>query len=242
MAAEQNREEIAQQLHRRISNERATFFIGFTIWPQDYRGWKRSLSERLSAARPVRRSVLDSPETRDARVLVDVIECASAEDAVEALLDELQANQLASLPEGPPNLGIGSFVHPEGVPPAVFFAHSNLCIRVVSFAIKDVDVIPWAEQFRTRLEEEPFADRKTMVLESEGLSARSGGEAPLYYTLPWVLGEDGYLKFQVDGATLVRSDGRLLMRPARPGQVQVKAYALEPGREPYHGTLNLTVE
>jgi hypothetical protein len=242
MAAEQERQEIAAALRRRISDEHATFFIGFTIWPSDHRGWKQSLSERLSAARPVRRCVLDSPQSRDARVLIDVIECASAEDAIEELLDELQDNQLASLPSGPPNLGIASFVHPSDVPPAVFFAHSNLCIRVISFARQAVDVIPWAEQVRERLEQEPFADRRTMPLESEGTTARRGEERPLYYTLPWALGEDGYLRFQVEGATLLRRGGRLFVKAVRPGTVQIKAYALEPRRETYYGTLALPVE
>jgi len=241
MAAEQDRQEIAQELRRRLSDEHATFFIGFTIW-DDHRGWKRSMTETLSAPRPVRRSVFDSSETRDARVLVDVIECSSAEDAIEGLLDELQANQLASLPEGPRNLGIGSFVHPEGVPPAVFFAHGNLCIRVVSFARESVDVIPWAETVKDKLEQEPFAERSTLRLESEGSRARSGDERPLYYTLPWALGEDGYLKFQVEGATMQRREGRLFVKAARPAKVQIKAYALEPRRETYYGTFNLLFE
>jgi len=231
-------------LRQRISEDRAELFLGFSPWPQDASGWSRSIKEKLTSApgKSMRRTVWDSNDNRDARVLIDVIECPSAAGAIDALLEELAANQLALLPEGPPRLGIASFMHPEGVPPAVFFARGNLCIRVISFARDAVDVVLWAERLNERLSDEPHVERNRIVLESDRESARAGEEVPVFYTLPWALGEDGYLKFRVSGATLVAREGRLFLKASKRGDVQVRAYALEPRREPYAGSLNLTIE
>ena len=231
-------------LRQRISEDRAELFLGFTPWPQDASGWNRSIKEKLASApgKSMRRSVWASPDSRNARVLVDIIECSSAADAIEALLEELAANQLARLPEGPPHLGIVSFMHPEGVPPAVFFARGNLCIRVISFARDAVDVIPWAERINRRLSDEPHVERNRLVLESDRKSARVGEEVALFYTLPWALGKDGFLKFLLSGGILVAREGRLFLKASKRGEAQVRAYALEPRREPYAGGLNLTIE
>ncbi len=234
----------APALRQRISEDRAELFLGFNPWPQDAPGWNLSIREKLASplGKSIRRTVWDSQDNRNARVLIDIIECSSAADAIEALLEELAANQLARLPEAAPHLGIASFVHPEGVPPAVFFVRGNICIRVISFARSAVAVIPWAERLNERLSYEPRVEQNRLVLESNRKSVPTGEEAPIFYTLPWVLGEDGFLKFLVSGGILVAREGLLFFKASKRGEAQVRAYALEPGREPHAGVLNLTIE
>ena len=231
-------------LRGRISEDRAELFLGFTPWAEDAMGWNRSIKEKLASppGRFMRRTVWDSPDTRNARVLIDIIECFSASAAIDALLEELAANQLARLSEGPPHLGIACFVHPERVPPAVFFARGNLCIRVISFAHSFVDVIPWAERLNARIGEEPRVERTELVVESNRKSATIGDEVTIYYTLPWALGDDGFIKFVVSGGTLVARDGRLIFKASKRGEAQVRAYALEPHREPHAGALTISIE
>jgi hypothetical protein len=234
----------AHALRQRISEDRAELFLGYIPWPQDALGWNRSLKEKLASApgKYIRRTVWDSNDNRDLRALIDIIECSSATDAIDALLEELAGNQLARLPEGPPQLGFASFVHPDGVPPAVFFARGNLCIRVISFARGAVDVISWAGRLNERLSMVPSVERDFLVLETDRKSLRTGEEVAIFYTLPWTLGEEGYLKFLVSGGILVLREGRLFLKSSKRGEVRVRAFALEPGREPYAGVLSLNVE
>jgi hypothetical protein len=231
-------------LRQRVSEDHAELFLGFTPWSEDASGWNRSIKEKLASApgKSIRRTVWDSQDNRNGRILIDIIECSSAVNAIDALLEELAANQLARLLEGPPHLGIASFMHPEGVPPAVFFARGNLSIRVISFARHAVDVIPWAERLNKRLGEEPRVEQNRLLLESDRKSARTSEEVAVFYKLPWALGEDGFLKFLVSGGILVAREGRLLLKASKRGEAQVRAYALEPGREPYAGALNLSIE
>jgi hypothetical protein len=111
-------------------------------------GWRSSMREALrdGAGRPHARVVFDLIEAPDARVLIDVIECSTPADALDALLEQLAGNQLASLPEGPSELGFAVFEHPPPAPPAVFFARGNLCIAVVSFGSRPTDVSSWARR------------------------------------------------------------------------------------------------
>jgi len=234
----------ARALRQRISEDRAELFLGFTPWQQDAQGWNLSIREKLASppGKSIRRTVWDSQDNRNARVLIDIIECSSAADAIEALLEELAANQLARLVEAAPHLGVASFVHPEGVPPAVFFVRGNICIRVISFARSAVAVIPWAERLNERLNNEPRVEQNRLVLESNRKSVATGEEAPIFYTLPWMLGGDGFLKFLGSGGILVAREGRLFFKASKRGEAQIRGYALEPGREPHAGVLNLIIE
>jgi hypothetical protein len=234
----------ARALRLRINEDRTELFLGFTPWLQDAPGWSRSIKEKLASppGKFIRRTVWDRDDNRNLRALIDIIECSSATDAVDALLEELAGNQLARLPEGPPQLGLASFVHPDGVPPAVFFARGNLCIRVISFARGAVDVISWAGRLNERLSLEPHVERNLLVLETDRKTARSDEEIAIFYTLPWTLSEEGYLKFLASGGILVLREGRLFLRPSKRGEARVRAFALEPGREPYAGVLNMSIE
>jgi hypothetical protein len=89
--------------------------------------------------------VFEATERPAARVLIDVTECSSPLDALDALLERLAGNQLAVLPKGPSELGFAAYQHPDDAPPAVFFARSNLFIAVVSFGSIPSAVLPWAD-------------------------------------------------------------------------------------------------
>jgi hypothetical protein len=78
------------------------------------------------------------------RIALTATELPTFHDALQALADELEANQLAAVPPGPPDLGELSFMHPSGVAPAVFFVRNNLLLAVYSLGREDLDVIAFA--------------------------------------------------------------------------------------------------
>jgi hypothetical protein len=233
-----------EALRRRIPVDRAELFLGFVPWPEDCDGWRRSVREPLAETpgRAVLRTVWDDPDDREARVLIDVVESTSPFEAIEALVDRLVWNQLARLPEGPRGLGDAAFAHPEGAPPALFFARGNLCVPVVSFGRRSVDVGPWAYRLNSRLGDRPAVDRLTLSLRADPPAPKARQEVAITYELPWKPGDDGYLKFFAEGGTLARGDGRLIFKGARPGEARIEAFLLEPGREPYGGRLVLRIE
>lgn len=228
----------------RIPSDHGELFVGFAPWLQDVEGWRLSSRETLfeQGNRPLRRAVWDDSETAERRVLIDVVECSSAPEAVESLADHLEGNQLADLPEGPEDLGTVSFVHPEGVPPAVFFARGNLSVSVISFAHRPADALTWAQRLSRRLDKQPEPKRRGLSVTAEQTQAKVGEVIAVTYDLPWTLPEDGYLKFSVRGGTIARRDTTLLVTPTRPGELELLAIAFEPGRPVEGGRLSLTVE
>src|SRR5258708_39889546 len=95
-------------VRERVSEDHAELFLGFDPWSEDAPGWNRSIKEKLAPApgKSIRRTVWDSQDNRNGRILIDIIECSPAVNAIDALLEDLAANQLARLLEGPPHLGI----------------------------------------------------------------------------------------------------------------------------------------
>jgi hypothetical protein len=233
-----------EALRRRVPADRAQFFVGFTPWPEDLDGWRRSARERHTEGpgRPLSRTIWDHPSSRDVRVLIDVAEASSQEDAIESLIGRLESNQLARLTEGPSDLGSAAFAHPEGVPPAVFFARGNVCVSVVSFGSRPADVLPIARRIDRRLDERPAAARAGLSMTSDRPQGRVDEPIALDYALTWTLGEDGYAKFFVAGATISRRDGRLFLRASRAGEVTVDAFIVERGRETYSARAVLRIE
>jgi hypothetical protein len=213
-------------------------------WAEDFEGWQRSVKEDHPEIleRLVRRTVWDS--SAEARVLIDVVECSSAEDALKAFLDCLHWNQLAQLDEGPEWLGGASFMHPEGVevPPSLFFARGNLCISAISFGKKYVDIMPWAERLKQRLDEIPNVGHEHINLRVESTTIKVGQEVVLEHTLRWKFGDEAYQKFLVRSGTLILKDTRLILTGSEPGEIKIEVYLLEPGREPHKGSLIVRVE
>jgi hypothetical protein len=220
----------AEEILRRIPRDEGDLFRGASAWAQDLSGWRRSVREELQEAadRRVRRTVWDDPRGSSARILVDVVECPSAAGAVQALLDRLEWNQLVEVPAGPEGLGVASFAHPEGVPPAVFFARANLCVSVASFARRAAEVVPAASAIDRRLVAVPAAGGPSLGVELE--PGPRGGPAELRVTVPFQLGEEGHLRYRARGGTLeIRAD-KVVLIPVPGAEVEVNVFAEEPGR------------
>jgi hypothetical protein len=234
------------EIQQRIPEDRGEFFAGFLPWAEDVQEWKRSTRESfaLSNGRTLLRTIWDNPEDRESRVLIDVRECVSTADAVEALGDILQANQLADIPEGPEALGLGSFQHPESAPPALFYVHGNLAITVTSFGRKPVDVSGIASRLDAKLGERPIpADtllRAYPMLQVEPY-AKPGDEVVLRLTLPTRKREDSYLKVFVTGGTIARREGQLVTHSSAAGQIMIEAFLIDPGPEALAATTTIIV-
>lgn len=200
--------------------------IGFKAWNAPVAIGPLSMRERLD--RWSTRGVWDDPRLAGARVAVTVNEYRSATEALEGLATELEANQLASLPPGPSGLGEVSFVHPDGVPPAVFFARANLTLWVTSFGNRPVQVIPIARDIDADLLSRPAQAR------ADGLDVVVSGN--VIRTVMRFSGDDAYLKVFAPGAELRRVDDAIAIS----GDVAaVEVFALEPGRETLSGTTRL---
>jgi hypothetical protein len=234
------------EILQRIPEDRGEFFAEFSPWPEDVGEWKRSAREKFAEKndRTLIRTVWDNPEDRESRVLIDVVECVSAADAVEALGDRLQANQLAEIPEGPQALGMGSFRHPEFAPPALFYVHGNLAITVTSFGRKPVQVSNIASRLDAKLSERPIpADtflRAYPMLQTQ-LQAKPGDDVVLRLNLPARKREDSYLKVFVTGGTIARREGKLVTHSKTPGQIEVEAFLVEPGAQAYAATSTILI-
>lgn len=228
----------------RLPEDAGHFYSGFTPWPEDLEGWIRTSRELLPAdgERSLTRAVWDLQKDRDSRLLVDVTECGSAPDAVEALAGSLEANQLASLPAGLRGNSFVSFVHPEGAPPASFLAYANLLIVIASFGRKSVSVDPLVKLLLQRLESSSKTDTKFGRLTAEPALARRSQEVLLRYELNITPIEDSYLRFSVTGGTIFRRQGQLILRPAGAGRMEVSSWLFERGRETRSLTLTIPIE
>ena len=220
----------AEEILRRIPRDGGDLFRGVSAWSADVPAWRRSVREDLQEApgRLLRRTVWDDPKDETARVVVDVVECPSAAEAVKALLDRLEWNQLAEVPAGPPGLGIASFAHPEGVPPAVFFVRANLCVSVASFARRAVPVVAVATALDRRLVAEPASGGPPLRVEAE--RGARGGPAVLHVVVPFPLGDEGHLRYRARGGTLEIRDDRVVVIPVPGAEVLVDVFAEEAGR------------
>ena len=90
------------------------------------------------------RSIWTNPADNTERILLDIYENALPERAKEVLSLIRSENQRGDLPSGPADLGESSFIHPEGEPPAVFWAQGKYCIAISSFGKTKVQVIELA--------------------------------------------------------------------------------------------------
>jgi hypothetical protein len=219
----------AEEILRQIPRGESDLFRGASAWAADVPDWRRSVREQLVEAPSLllRRTVWDDPGS-EARILIDVVECGSAAEAVRALFDKLEWNQLAELPAGPQELGVASFTHPEGVSPAVFFARANLCVSVVSFAQRAAAVLPVATALDRRLMAEPAVGGPPLRVEAER-GARVG-PAVLRVIVPFPLAEEGHLRYRARGGTLEIRDNQVVVIPVADAEVQVDVFAEEAGR------------
>jgi len=199
--------------------EAGLLLLGFKAWAAPAAP-DSELSLREELAPNSTRAVWDLRHGDTARVAVTATEHASVRHALKALASELEANQLAELPLGPPDIGEVSFVHPDNVPPAVFFVRGNLTLGVYSFGRERVDVVPFARRVDAELLARPRDAREggvDITFDNGGLRAK-----------PRWSGADGYVKVLAPGADL-RKDGELIAGAT--GEAEV--FYVEPGRETY---------
>ena len=224
---------------RGAPREEGRLFRLVVAWPEDVQGARRSVRETFAEPprRTVRRTVWDVSADARSRILVDVVECVSATDALAALSDRLEWNELAEVADGPADLGIARFAHPAGVPPAVFFARANLCVTVVSFAPKPADVTPVANRIDKRLTAAmpaaPSAAGAQLAV-AQRPTEREGHIITI--SAPFPLSDDGYEQYSVDDGTLSIQEGQVIVSAGRSG-ARVNAYVVERGREPLGGTV-----
>jgi hypothetical protein len=62
------------------------------------------------------------------------------------------------------------------------------------------------------------------------------------YQLPWVLAENGFLKFVVHGGHISLEKDSLIIIGAKSGTLELQVIAVEPGREIDGGKMSLRVE
>lgn len=229
MANQRGRPYESDEIIKRIPVDHGDLFRGVVAWQEDVGAFRRTIRENLeeTSDRIVRRTIWDDPEGNDARVAIDIVECSSATAAVAALMDRLEWNQLAVVPPGPRDLGVASFTHPKGAPPAIFFARDNLCISVLSFARRAVAVQGLAEALDRRLSRTPPAGGPSLPVER---GAPDRGATPLRVSLPFPLAEEGYLRYRARGGTLAIRDDQVVAIPVGRAEMQVDVYAIEPGR------------
>lgn len=230
-----------ETLMRRLPADRGMLFLGATAWQDDFPEWERSrkLAHQESPNQLTLRTVWDNQESRGERILADLTECTSTEQAVLALVDRLAANQLLRLPEGPDDLGIASYVHPEGVAPAVYFALGNLAINVASFGDPPVDMMPAAYRLARRLTSSPEDVRDELEISSSVDAASPQEEIALTLRLPYRVAEEAYTKFFVSGGSPVRREDHVAVVPAGGAPVQVEVFVMEPGRPALRGSLEI---
>ncbi|TMJ03408.1 MAG: hypothetical protein E6G97_09730 [Alphaproteobacteria bacterium] len=230
-------------LLKRIPPYQAEFFTGFVPTAEHLQGWRRTVREREPETndRAQLRTVWDDPRDPASRILIDIIACASAADAVEMLATMLENNQLERVLDGPGGLGLVSFMHPPYAPPAVYFVYGNLSVLLASFGSKPADVVPVARQLSARMEERPAVREPTLSLSTPENIVAAGRELALDYKATYPGGEDAYWKFVVTNGTVVRREGGLRLKPFASGEVRVESYLIEPGRPPQFGQLSLRV-
>jgi hypothetical protein len=225
-------------LRQRAPRDQGLLIVGLGATPEDIGGWRRTTREVLpeAADRPLVRTIWDDPSDREKRILIDVVQCPSNGAAYDALADRLEYNQLATVPRGPDSLGEASFVHPEGVPPAVYFVRGNLLVMVASFGRLSTPVLQVATRLDARAQRRPTNAREGLPVRSTDTAAQAvkAGTA-IVYELRTPLGDDGYVAIFVQGSTAELRDGRIILTGAAVGPVRVDVYAVDPGRETLTG-------
>lgn len=213
------REEAMKELEPVLARPREAglLLIGFNAWSGPQPDGQTTVREHLG--RTSTRAIWDRQR---GRVALTVTEFASAREAIASLADELESNQLATVPRGPDDLGEISFVHPAEAPPAVFFARGNLRVAVYSIGHEPVDVVPFARRVDAELRARPEQAREG------GVDVRS--EKGVLRATPRWRGPDGYLKVIAPGAELRKQDDAVVVEGAA---AAVEVFYIEPGRETY---------
>ena len=193
--------------------------VGFKAWSGPQPDGEPALREQLDATST--RAVWDLDR---GRIALTVNEHRSVQDALSALADELEANQLAEVPRGPEELGEISFVHPSNAPPAAFFVRGNLTLGVYSFGREPVEVVPFARRVDAELLARP-ADAR-----GGGVDVQRGERG--FRVKPKYAGE-GYVKVFAPHANVRKVGEEIVIDGSDEG---LDIYYVERGREPQRAT------
>jgi hypothetical protein len=221
------------------------FFMDFMPWQDDMKPWRTLHKENLEESKnfPVIRTKWGIPNILNEKVLIDITECLSESEAIATLIDVLRWNQLTHLVEHNLDKDQIAFCHPDDVPPAIFYAHANLVVSIASFGKEPVKVIHIANNINKRLNDSPSLKQKDISLKvTLKVKEVKEKEFNLEYSLPYVCGEEGYLKFIVKGGILSKRNGKLFIKVIKKGKMKIEAYQLESVRKPYYGQLYFEVK
>jgi len=219
-----------------IPSDRGELFIGYR--PVTVPGkWQEQFHQSIDKkpARYHNRIVFEAVDGTNGNVVVEVVECASARDAVDELMETLDENQAAELRPGPESLQPAAFSNPEQAPAALFFVRGNLRISIMSQSKEHDGVDEWLDLIQQDLNLEPDDTRGRFEIKP--------GEAEekvkrVNYVFPWKVGPGGWFKFISIGASIERGEqpGDLILGPTNT-EVTVKGWVIERGRESYMGEL-----
>jgi len=217
-----------------IPSDRGELFIGYR--PATLPGkWQEQFQQTIEKrqGRHLYRNVFEVADGATGGVVVEVVECASARDAVDELMETLEENQAAELRPGPEPLGPAAFSNPEQAPAAIFFVRGNLRISIMSQSKDDDGVDEWLGMIQQDLNLEPVETRGRFEIKP---ARAEGTRERVNYEFPWKVGPEGWFKFVSSGASIERGEqpGELILGPAK-AEVTVKGWVIERGRESYMG-------
>ena len=217
-----------------IPADSGELFIGYRPAAEPDK-WREHFHQALERQpnRRISRSVFEIAGSAKGSVVVEVAECASAQDAVEDLMETLAENQAAVLDPGPEILQPAAFRHPEKAPDGIFFARANLRISIMSQSTAPDNVDEWLDRILQDLDLAPDDARSSLDIRS---GDSQDDAARLQYRLPWKVGPQGWFKFVSRGAPIERgkTTGELIIGPSSK-DVTVRGWVLERGRESYMG-------
>lgn len=222
-----------------IPADRGELFIGYRPIAET-RKWHEQFHQILTnqPSRHLSRSVFEINNKANGSVVVEVAECASAQEAVDDLMATLADNQAAMLEPGPESLGPAAFQNPRQAPAALFFVRANLRISILSQCNSGEDVVyEWLTLIQKDLDLSPSEARENLEMEAEG--GKTLGSR-LKYHFPWKLGPEGWFKFVSEGAAIERGEsaGELIIGPSET-EVTIQGWVLERDRESYKGSFKL---
>lgn len=231
----------AEEILASIPADRGELFVGYRPVPGEGK-WRVQYHQDLERGenRRLARSVFEVAGSLHDGIVVEVVECASARDAVEDLMETLEENQAAVLDPGPESLQPAAFRNPKQTPSGLFFSRANLRISILAQSkTAGAGVDEWLDLIQKELDLTPEDARGGLEIRSGETEGRA---AKLNYRFPWKVGPEGWYKFLSQGAPieLGEKDGELIIPPG--AKVKVFGWVLERGRESYKGEFRSTRE
>jgi hypothetical protein len=223
-----------EEIMASIPSDRGELFIGYR--PATVPGkWQEHFHQAIEKqpGRHLYRTVFEVADGTTGGVVVEVVECASGQEAIDDLMDTLDDNQAAELRPGPKSLQPAAFSNPVQAPNALFFVRGNLRISIMAQS-KDYDgVDEWLDLIQQDLNLEPEDTRGRFEIKP---GKAEENVKRVIYDFPWKVGPEGWFKFVSKGASIERGDkpGELILGPSK-AEVTVKGWVIERGRQSYMG-------